>query len=74
MKTTQLRVKGTGYRISNLIKELIAMQKSGVEYIDLEISDNGFYDVETDDECNIVNEEWIEYIEYKFIGKENINE
>jgi hypothetical protein len=74
MKTTQLRVKGASYRISNLIKELIDMQKSGVEYIDLAISDNGFYDVETDDECNIVNEEWIEYIEYKFIGKENINE
>lgn len=68
MRTTGLRVKGTKYKISNLIKELIDMQKEGVQYVDIDIIDNGFYDIETDDNCNIVSEKWIEYIEYKLIG------
>lgn len=68
MLSTQSRVKGTKYKITNLIEELIAMQKKGVEYIDIDTIDNGFMDIETNDESESVKETWIEYVEYKIIG------
>lgn len=68
MLSTQSRVKGTKYKITNLIEELIAMQKEGVEYIDMDTINIGFMNIETNDESESVKETWIEYVEYKIIG------